>query len=124
MRVPLHSELDERMLLAGVALAKAVHDQVGVKHLAQCMRASHDVQLHAVVAIASSCSLRAMFTPTLQVQANGGNASFLLHRPVTLSVALASGMLFLIPGGLPLKDVCLSPYCVVERGEIARCVWV
>ncbi len=43
-----------------------------------------------------------------------------LRRPVTLLLVAANVALFAVPGGVPLRDVCLSPYAVVELNQWAR----
>lgn len=40
--------------------------------------------------------------------------------PVTLGLIAANSAAFALPNGVDLWDVCLSPYCVVERREYER----
>lgn len=51
---------------------------------------------------------------------SGGGSSSLTVPPVTAAVVAALLLVFTRPGGVALRDVALSPYCVVERGEYWR----
>ena len=45
----------------------------------------------------------------------------LLLPPTTMYLTLACVGIFFKPGGVLLNEVCLSPYCVVQKKEWARC---
>ena len=47
-------------------------------------------------------------------------ADSLLEAPVTLVLVLGNLAVFSMPGGVPLRDVCLSPFCVIEKKQWAR----
>ncbi|KAJ9516384.1 hypothetical protein QJQ45_011059 [Haematococcus lacustris] len=54
-----------------------------------------------------------------QVLQHGGE-ELALHRPVTLALVALNLAAFAAPGGLPLREVCLSPYCVLEKQQWQR----
>lgn len=57
-----------------------------------------------------------------QATQHNGSLEFLAQRPVTVALVAVNLGSFLKPGGVLLRDVCLSPYCVVERGEWHRLI--
>uniref|UniRef100_A0A7S3QXY4 Peptidase S54 rhomboid domain-containing protein n=1 Tax=Dunaliella tertiolecta TaxID=3047 RepID=A0A7S3QXY4_DUNTE len=55
-----------------------------------------------------------------QAEQHGSEA--LLRRPVTLALILIEAVTFMVPGGLPLRELCLSPFCVWEKAQWMRLV--
>ncbi|KAF5842952.1 hypothetical protein DUNSADRAFT_3545, partial [Dunaliella salina] len=49
-----------------------------------------------------------------------GSEALVLRRPVTLALVVMEAATFLVPGGLPLRELCLSPFCVWEKAQWAR----
>jgi hypothetical protein len=49
-----------------------------------------------------------------------GGAAFALP-PVTAAACLAQLLVFFKPGGVLLRDVSLSPYCVIDKRQYYRC---
>jgi hypothetical protein len=65
---------------------------------------------------------RAFNDPLPQMQVNELGTEILVQRPVTILLFLFELATFVVPGGLPLKDLCLSPFCVWEKGQWMRYV--
>jgi hypothetical protein len=102
MRVPVAVDWDSRHLVALLEFARVVSDYMQ----------QHDIPLtllHTNTHNTSSSSSSTTEGPVVP-----------LLPPVSLALVLANLIIFFKPGGVLLRTVSLSPYCVVDRKEYRR----
>ena len=108
MRVPVPVDWDSRHLVALLEFARVVSDYMH----------QHDIPftlLHTPTHSTTSSSRNSSSSSS----SHEGHVVPLLP-PVSLALVLANLIIFFKPGGVLLRNVSLSPYCVVDRKEYRR----
>jgi hypothetical protein len=99
-RVPLPTHWDTRTILAFL----------------DCLRS---IQHSFVTTVSAAAADGDLETDSID---GSSSSTYLTMPPVTAALAAALLLVFTRPGGVALKDVALSPYCVLVKKEYWRCV--
>jgi hypothetical protein len=107
MRVPVPVEWDSRHVVALLEFARVINAHLTHHHQLQLAQAAHHPHSSSSSSSSNQCTdSSTSFGPALP--------------PVALALVAANLIIFFKPGGVLLRDVSLSPYCVLDRKQWYR----